>query len=294
VNASIESLVGDAFASIGARVNVTAAKPLSGGCINAAWQVTTSEGIFFLKTNPHCPDDLFECEFENLQAIHAVGKIATPRPVAWGPARGEQPAFLLTEMIQKGPRTWNFFEIFGAQLAEFHRAAVGERYGFRRDNYIGSTPQPNPWSGSWTDFFREHRLLHQLHLAEQNGYRGELQRMGYRLADTLERWTDEPEEPPTLLHGDLWSGNYLCTEDGEPCLVDPACYYGRREADLSMTQLFGGFDQRFYDAYEEAWPLEEGARARKDIYKLYHQLNHLNLFGGTYLSGCLESLRRFV
>ncbi|MBI1292355.1 phosphotransferase [bacterium] len=290
----IDDLVNVALTLGGAAGAVTSIKPLSGGCINAAWRITTVDGAFFLKTNPHCPDDMFEREFEGLEAIANVGIIRTPRPIAWGKSEDGQPAFLLTELIEKGPRVWNFSETFGGQFAQFHRAAVGERFGFAHDNYLGSTPQPNAWADNWTEFFREQRLVHQLGLAEANGYRGELQRLGHRLADSLERWIDEPEEPPTLLHGDLWSGNYLCTDDGDPCLIDPACYYGRREADLAMAQLFGGFDQRFYDAYEEEWPLEEGARARIDLYKLYHLLNHLNLFGGTYLSGCLEGLRRFV
>jgi len=294
MNMSIDELVHVALALGGSPGPVTAVKPLSGGNINAAWKISTAEGDFFLKTNSHAPDDLFEREFEGLEAIARVNVIRAPRPIAWGRAEGTQPAFLLTELIEKGPRTWNFFEEFGAHFARFHRTGVGTRYGFPHDNYIGSTPQPNAWNDNWTEFFREHRLLHQLGLAEANGYRGELQRLGHRLADTLERWIDEPEEPPTLLHGDLWSGNYLCTDEGDPCLIDPACYYGRREADLAMAHLFGGFDQRFFEAYDDVWPLEEGSRQRIELYKIYHLLNHLNLFGSTYLPGCLESLRRFA
>ncbi len=156
-------------------------------------------------------------------------------------------------------------------------------------------PQPNPWTRSWLEFFRRHRLGHQLELARRQGRAdGELDRLGERLLDRLDQWLDVPGEPPCLLHGDLWSGNFMVGPQGEPVLIDPACYYGHREAELAMTQLFGGFAPEFYAAYEEAWPLPPESAPRVAIYKLYHLLNHLNLFGGSYRGQCVGVLRRLV
>ena len=173
------------------------------------------------------------------------------------------------------------------------QAASGP-FGFEEDNYIGATPQPNAWTDDWVTFFAEQRLGFQLRLAADNGFGGELARLGERLLSRLGELIDEPAEPACLLHGDLWGGNYLCDAEGQPVLIDPAAYYGRREAELAMTTLFGGFDSAFYGAYEEAWPLAPGSAERLEIYKLYHLLNHLNLFGGGYLGGCLGVLRRFA
>jgi fructosamine-3-kinase len=291
----VEELVQRALDPLGEGQHVLRIKQLTGGSINAAWQVSTRNGEFFLKTNPSPIPDLFEREHESLAAIHSVGVLRTPKPLGFAnPDADGYPGFLLTEFLDKGPATWDFHERLGQQLAEHHQRAAAPRCGFAHDNYIGTTPQPNPWTDDWVDFYAEHRLGHQLILAEANGYRGELQALGHRLTGNLHRWLDEPEEPPTLLHGDLWHGNILCTDEGEPAVIDPACFYGRRETDIAMTQLFGGFQERFYEAYDEAWPLEDGHKDRIAIYRLYHLLNHLNLFGGTYLKSCLEILRRFA
>jgi fructosamine-3-kinase len=206
----------------------------------------------------------------------------------------DAPPFLLMECIETGRPAGGFFEAFGRALALLHREARGARYGFERDNYIGATEQPNDWNDDWTAFWREQRLGYQLALARRQGLSdGAMIRHGDRLLERLDTLIGEPAEPPSLLHGDLWGGNYLVDERGGPVLIDPAAYYGRREADLAMTHLFGGFDARFHRAYEEVWPLEEGAAERLEIYKLYHLLNHLNLFGGSYYGGCMAILRRF-
>jgi len=168
----------------------------------------------------------------------------------------------------------------GRRLAALHRRTA-PAFGWRRDNTIGATPQPNPWTESWEPFWREQRLGHQLRLAARNGYGGRLQTLGERLMTRLPTLLDHAPAP-SLLHGDLWGGNIGYTVEGEPVIYDPAVYFGDREADLAMTELFGGFGGEFYAGYREAWPLDAGYATRKLLYNLYHVLNHLNLFGGGY------------
>jgi fructosamine-3-kinase len=198
------------------------------------------------------------------------------------------------EYIEQGSKKSGFQAIMGRQFAQLHRKAQSPRHGWNDPNYLGSTPQPNLWNTDWVEFWRENRLGHQLRLAERNGFSDtSFRRWGENLMDRLDELIGEPREPACLLHGDLWSGNYLADSQGEPVLIDPAAYFGRREADLAMTLLFGGFTSDFYRAYEEVWPLEEGSSNRLEIYKLYHLLNHLNLFGSGYKSGCMAILKRF-
>ncbi|MCC5874585.1 MAG: fructosamine kinase family protein [Candidatus Sumerlaeia bacterium] len=275
-------------------VEVTPGRGLGGGCINNAECVTTSAGRFFLKSNPSPLPGMFPREAEGLQALASVGAIAVPEPIHASDGGEDFPPFLLTTYIEPGRKGPEFFQEFGRAFARLHREGTGERFGFDRDNYIGATPQPNKWCEDWVEFFREHRLGFQLKLARRNGHGGELQRLGDKLLGRLGEYLAAPDEPPTILHGDLWGGNYMVGAEGAPVLIDPAAYYGRREADLAMTRLFGGFDRDFYAAYEEAWPLADGSEARLEIYELYHLLNHLNLFGGGYLGGCLGILRRFA
>lgn len=274
---------------------VVSASAVSGGCINNACDVKLSDGRrFFVKSNATAPPRFFACEAEGLQALGAAGAIRVPTVVGWN-TEGEGEDFIVLERIESGRPGPGFFEDFGRRFADLHRQATNERFGFDRDNYIGSTLQPNRWADDWAEFWRRHRLGFQLDLARRNGVSEPiLDRLGDRVLDRLDELISEPAEEPCLLHGDLWSGNYMADEKGEPVLIDPAVYYGRREADLAMTHLFGGFDHRFYDAYEEAWPLQPGSKDRLEIYKLYHLLNHLNLFGGGYHAGCLNILRRFA
>ena len=189
-------------------------------------------------------------------------------------------AYLLLEFLEL--RSGGDFASLGTMLAAMHRRQA-ERYGWPRDNYIGATAQPNGWSESWMAFWRERRLEPQLALAARNGYRIDVPPVWQLL---------EGHEPaPSLLHGDLWSGNAGFLPDGAPALFDPAVYYGDREADLAMTELFGGFARQFHSAYEAAWPLAPGYARRKHLYNLYHLLNHLNLFGGGYLAQVRSALR---
>ncbi|MEE8585390.1 MAG: fructosamine kinase family protein [Acidobacteriota bacterium] len=269
--------------------------PVGGGCINQASRIELEDGRrFFLKSNPRPLPRLFESEAEGLLALRQADCLRVPEVVATGGGREGLPHFILMEYIPTGRPGPGFFEKFGRGLAQLHRQARGEQFGFENDNYLGSTPQPNQWTSDWVRFVRQCRLGHQLKMARQNGLSDpEMDRLGQRLLDRLDDWIGHPDEPPGLLHGDLWGGNYLCDDRADPVLIDPAAYYGRGEADLAMTQLFGGFDASFYHAYEDVHPLAPGSQERLEIYKLYHLLNHLNLFGRSYFSGCMGILRRF-
>lgn len=296
----------------GGPVEIAASIPVSGGCIHDARLLTLADGRrFFLKSDdfgqrPGHAADLFDREAEGLAALAAADALRVPRDPL--PGRVGNTAFLVMEAIPVGSAGQEsnpaFWEDFGRGFAALHRNTANDgasnparpaACGFAHDNYLGGTPQPNPWSDDWPDFFRQHRLGHQLALARTGGRStAELERLGDRLANRLDDLLSLPEEPACLLHGDLWSGNFVADDTGAPVLVDPAAYYGHREADLAMTRLFGSFDRRFYAAYEEAWPLPAGSPERQDIYQLYHLLNHLNLFGDGYLSGCLKILRRYA
>jgi fructosamine-3-kinase len=272
--------------------------PIGGGCINQASLILLEDGRrYFLKTNSNPMKYLFLCEAAGLKVLCDAAVIRVPQPIGTDadcPVGGTVP-FILMEAITEGPRRKGFMAAFGQQFALLHQKTTAPAFGFNHNNYLGSTLQPNPWTTDWCEFWRQSRLGFQLELARKNGYRDEtLERLGKKLLDRLDEWLAFPEEPPCLLHGDLWGGNYLSDEQGAAVLIDPAVYYGRREADLAMTYLFGGFDSSFYHAYQEVWPLAEGTSERIEIYKLYHLLNHLNLFGSTYLSGCLAILHRFV
>lgn len=283
-------------AAEGGEPTIASDSGVGGGCISDARIVRLEDGRrFFVKSNPAPLPGMFAREAEGLRALGDAGPLRVPRPIGHGGGDGDTIPFLALEHVESGGRRADFSERFGRGLAELHRRATADRFGFEHDNYIGATPQPNRWTDDWVEFWREHRLGHQLRLARANGVSDRaLERAGDALLARLDELIAEPAEPPTLLHGDLWGGNYMVDASGEPVLIDPAAYYGRREADLAMTQLFGGFDDRFYAAYEEASPLPPGSSERLDIYRLYHQLNHLNLFGSSYRSGCMAILERYA
>lgn len=251
---------------------------VSGGSINEAYRMDGTDGSrYFLKLNDvqHLP--MFVAEAEGLNTIALTNTLRMPHPIAHGTLGGQ--SYLVLEHLELSSR--GNARLMGEQLAALHRC-TSSRFGFAQDNFIGTTPQPNGWKDHWIDFWREQRLGFQLDLAVHKGYGGELQKMGHRLMERLPELFDGYRPVPSLLHGDLWSGNHAYAADGTPVIFDPAPYYGDRECDLAMTELFGGFDQEFYAAYRAAWPLDAGYATRKILYNLYHILNHTNLFGGSY------------
>lgn len=252
---------------------------VGGGCISNAERLTMKSGrSFFLKSG--APGKLFFCEANGLKELRKPAEIRIPEVLL------AEEDYILLENITSGSAAKNFFKTFGQQFARLHRYH-NEKFGFYEDNFIGSSPQINRPSEEegriWSEFFFIKRLLIQLHLSEENGYCTDKLRKGFHLLENkIESILVGSEEKPSLLHGDLWSGNFLCDESGNPVLIDPAVYYGHREADLAMTRLFGGFPPEFYAAYNEEYPLKEGAAYRENLYMLYHVMNHLNLFGKGY------------
>jgi fructosamine-3-kinase len=262
---------------------------VGGGCINEASRLRGDGRDFFVKFNTAMKADMFAAEAEGLREIAATRTLHVPEPVCWGVA-GDS-AYLVLDYLNfshggKGA-------LLGEQLAAMHRVTQAE-FGWHRDNTIGSTPQINAPATDWVGFWRERRLGFQLELAQHNGYGGEVLRLGEQLMVRLDDLFDGYRPRPSLLHGDLWSGNYGYLADGAPVIFDPAVYYGDREADLAMTELFGGFAADFYAGYRAAWPLDTGYSVRKTLYNLYHILNHLNLFGGGYQRQALHMTRQLL
>ena len=230
---------------------------------------------------------MFEAEADGLRELGAANAIRVPEVYDCGVVNGE--SFIEMERLDLGRPTRATDRALGVQLAALHRRTA-DRHGWFRDNTIGLTPQVNTRSHDWVEFFRVHRLEYQLQLAEQNGFGHAVSAPGRELADRLQDYFADYEPVASLLHGDLWGGNWGSVE-GEPVVFDPAVYYGDRETDIAMTMLFGGFGQDFYAAYAESWPMAPGHEQRRKLYQLYHVLNHLNLFGSSYLGQAITLLR---
>ena len=268
-------------------------QPIGGGCISNALKIKSQNGdVYFLKTNSSTNSDMFIKEAHGILELQKANAIKVPSALLY------DKEFLLTDYIISGNKEKDFSEDFGRKFALLHKFNSSS-YGFYEDNYIGSNPQPNIASddekNNWTKFYFNKRILYQLQLAEELGNSTKELRNGITaLEDKIEEITSDNSEKPSILHGDLWGGNYMIDEDGYACLIDPAVYYGNREADLAMTKLFGGFDARFYSSYNEAYPLPDGYEYRENIYKLYHVLNHLNLFGGGYYSQAMNLIRFYA
>ena len=282
------------FLALGQTVEVIGTQFLSGGDISTAAQVFSSEGVFFVKWNhagTSLPGtiDMFESEARGLDLLRETDALYIPQVIGYGQQLDK--SYLILDYIDPGQPDDHYWETLGQSLAVLH-SHTQATFGLNFPNYIGSLHQTNTPTGNGIDFFFEHRLLPQAGMAL---YKGLLTKTTY---DALFRLRDRlsdllPNERPALLHGDLWSGNVMVTEQGHPALIDPAVYYGFREADLAHTRLFGGFDQRFYDAYDEAFPLHDGFDERIAIYNLYPLLVHVNLFGSGYVSGVERVLKRF-
>ena len=271
--------------------DVRAAQAVSGGDINAAWQIGTASGQrYFVKWNPQPRPGLFQVEARGLQLLAQTRALRVPRVIA----TLDEPPALVLEWIEPGANRSTAAEALGRGLAQQHRS-IGPAFGLDHDNYLGATLQINTPAASWLEFYRDRRLGEQAQLAQARGHLPpERARRLDRVRANLERWIEPASVVPSLLHGDLWGGNYLIDAHGQPVLIDPAVYYGDREAEIAFTELFGGFGARFYAAYHEAWPLDHGYADRRDLYNLYHLLNHLNLFGEGYGSAVDALLRRYA
>lgn len=276
---------------LGARVAARPSARVGGGCINETWRWSTDSGSVFVKLAAPTRLAMLEAEKAGLEELAAANAVRVPRPLAVGASADV--AYLALEWIDFGPNHPESETTLGEQLAWQHRVLARE-YGWTRDNTIGSTPQQNSPLVDWATFFRDRRLKAQLELAADNGYRGALQTRGSRLLESLDAFFTSYQPVPSLLHGDLWSGNWGTAADGRPVVFDPAVYYGDRETDIAMTRLFGGFSNRFYTAYHATWPLDQAAGTRRTLYNLYHVLNHLNLFGGVYLGQAEEMIDRLL
>ena len=280
---------------------------LSGGDINKAYGLTLTNGKhIFMKANAKANADFFTAEAAGLSAISKTGAIATPEILCTGTDDGEDVgySFLLLKFIKSGSRQKKYWEDFAQKLAAMHKADTSvyfddadaedkaKCFGFFQDNFIGARPQKNTPCSSWISFFRDNRLAPQFKAADSY-FSPDDRTQITKLLDHLDDFLVEPQSP-SLLHGDLWSGNVMCGPDGKAMLIDPAAYVGHAEADLAMTELFGGFPPEFYEAYRATRPLQPGYENRRDLYNLYQLLNHLNLFGPTYLGPVLSIVAEYV
>ena len=272
-NKFFEEVFEEAF---GKSLKVKSSEIKSGGCINNALKLKTTEGDFFLKWQSGIPEDMFQQEAKGLRLLERTGIIKIPEVIAYGKLEGKH--YLLMENIESGPPANDYWESFGTALAEMHRNNSTRKYGLDHDNYIGKLPQPNDFKADWKDFFVHNRLDYQLKLAIKNrmvsnSFIDRYRKFYELLPDLL------PTDQPALLHGDMWSGNVMVGSNGKVCLIDPAVYYGHREIELAFTQMFGGFDYKFYESYQDAYPLERGFEERVSIYNIYPHMVHVNLFG---------------
>lgn len=288
---SLKNAIESALAEkTGKTVSVEQLRPLSGGSINDAYKLETTAGDFFMKHNrkDRYPE-MFEKEAQGLQLLLEAKEIRVPEVIATGD--DIEMSFILLEYIDSTHKQTGFWEDFGCNLAALHQHQ-GNEFGLDHDNYIGSLEQINDPYEKWTDFFRLQRLGVQIEMAEAHGLmpastQQAFERMFKRLDEIF------PEEPPSLIHGDLWSGNYMVDDSGKACIIDPAVYYGFREMDIGMSRLFGVFGSGFYDAYNETYPMAPGWRERVEICNLYPLMVHVNLFGAGYLGSVNSILQRF-
>jgi protein-ribulosamine 3-kinase len=283
VTAELLDAIGIAIArASGQSLGAPAVRAATGGSIHKSYVLEDGRLRYFVKTNAAAVQPQFTAEAEGLSRLAATGCVRVPAVICQGAAVGA--AFLVLEYLDLAPATMIGQTRLGRALAALHGADLGDmRHGLDHDNFIGSTTQANTRDEDWAAFFRERRLRFQLDLAVQRGYGRELE-PGRRLLKNLDGLFTDYRPRPSLLHGDLWSGNAGELRDSTPVIFDPAVYFGDRESDLAMTELFGGFAPAFYAAYDEVWPRGSGYAVRRTLYQLYHVLNHLNLFGAGYLA----------
>ncbi|WP_224998179.1 fructosamine kinase family protein [Cesiribacter sp. SM1] len=277
------------FIATGRELQLKDMQMKGGGCINQTVHLSTSGGDFFIKWNDSAGAEMFEAEAKGLALLKQTGALPVPAVIGQGQVEGRP--FLLLQYLDSRSPSKNYWQALGQGLAQQH-ASTQDQYGLDHNNYIGRLPQNNEPLQNWTAFFIQRRLEPQLGLAYYNqqldkAFLERFRKLYPRLEELL------VEEPPALLHGDLWSGNVMAGPEGAAWIIDPAVYYGHREAELAFTRLFGGFDPAFYSAYQEVKPLEKGWEERFDIYNLYPLLVHVNLFGAGYLSGVEQIIRRY-
>lgn len=285
----------------GENLRIASRRPVYGGDINESYCLSLSDGsAVFMKCNSLKNLSFFEAEAKGLEALRSANAIGVPKAFAIGTDKTQRISFLLMEYLAPAARLTRYWEIFGRELATLHRAdcaefaeaGQGRPFGFTHDNYIGASPQKNTPKEKWLVFFRECRLMPQIRMAERYLDSG-MRKQCTKLLDHLDSYLTEPEFP-SLIHGDLWSGNAVCGPNGKAWILDPAAYVGHYEAELAMTELFGSNPNNFYEAYNEITPIDSGYRDRRDLYNLYHMLNHLNLFGGSYLGSVQRIIKKYV
>jgi protein-ribulosamine 3-kinase len=276
--------------AIGSEAKIESVEHVGGGCINSSAKIATNRGSFFIKWNSSTRAEMFQREVEGLEILQASNTIKIPTIL--GLATIDQNTFLLLELIESKQTAPSFWVDFGQKIAQMHRKS-SMHFGHDHSNFIGSLDQSNKKHQDWASFFISERIVPQLKLAESSRkidgtFLRKFDTLFSKLADLI------PKESPSLLHGDLWSGNFLCGEESKPVIFDPAIYFGHREMEIAFTRLFGGFDNRFYTSYQKEFPLEWGFEDRIDIHNLYPLLVHVNLFGTSYLSGIHQTLKRFT
>ncbi|PSF39586.1 hypothetical protein C7H19_01310 [Aphanothece hegewaldii CCALA 016] len=273
----------------GKSFQVEKTRSVSGGCINQGYAVSGGEQTYFVKINMAAQIAMFEAEALGLQQIGATQTIRVPHAVCWG--LSDRSSFLVLEWLEFGRGDQASWEEMGRRLAQLHQVGDSSQFGWVRNNTIGSTPQINTWTDHWADFFTEYRIGYQLRLAKKRGGGFENENL---VLPAVREYLTQHNPKPSLVHGDLWSGNAAVTVTGEPVILDPATYYGDREVDLAMTELFGGFPAAFYRGYNQVFPLNDGYQRRKTLYNLYHVLNHFNLFGGGYGSQANQMIQQIL
>ncbi|GGK14703.1 fructosamine kinase [Caldalkalibacillus thermarum] len=266
-------------------------QPVHGGDISQAFEVRTEQDHYFVKINRNAAPDIFQKEADGLQQLRQAGALSVPQVYHVSPA-GADHGYIVMEWVPREPASDSEARL-GRGLAQLHQY-THTRYGLAEDNYIGKLPQPNGWQTSWPRFLREKRLGYQAKLAEEKGRLPAPRKARLeKLLDRLEQWVPDHQQP-VMLHGDLWSGNWLAGPNGEPYLIDPAVFYGDREFELAFTELFGGFSPRFYAAYRDVQPLSDYYEDVRPLYQLYYLLVHLNLFGESYGPAVDRILRHYV
>ena len=268
---------------------ITNTRSVGGGCINQGYKISSSDRNYFVKLNQASQVEMFAAEASGLKQMYATQTITVPKPVCWGIANNS--CYIVLEWLNLDGSSSQAWTEMGTQLAQMHKIGTADKFGWERNNTIGSTPQINDWMDNWANFFAEKRIGYQLKLAKRKG--GSFPDTT-KVVEAIRGKLSNRKPEASLVHGDLWSGNAAVTRTGKPVILDPATYYGDREVDIAMTELFGGFPAPFYRGYNQAWQLDQEYQKRKTIYNLYHILNHFNLFGGGYGSQAKRMIEQIV